>query len=258
MSPNPATKVKWNGNYVFGNDVLTAKPEHGSLVAAVIAGWSTTETHLGRAFATLIGAKTPVTMGMYEAVLSFQIQKDLLRIAANEVLPKRYAEVFDIALTVLNRASADRNKFAHWVWGASMDPELDALFLVEPKHFWSLSVSQIKFWKQTAKEKKREAGFSPIMHQIHQPKLNREHIFVYKIKDLQAAKDRVEQAFRIAERLRQVADLTGQRRLKIYHSLCSEPDIQRVLADRKKKGLLKSAPKIPSQQKKPSKKKSDP
>jgi hypothetical protein len=238
--PQPASTVKWNGNYLFGNEVLIAKPAFGTLVAAVIAGWSTTETHLGRTFATLIGTKQPVTMSMYEAVRSFEIQRDLLRTAANDVLPKRYATIMDVSLSVLTRAASDRNKFAHWVWGASADPELDALFLVEPKHFWKLAVAQIK-------HSKKGLGMGALNFVATQPRIDREHIYVYRLNDLQQARERVERAFWIADRLRALVEVKkGTRRRVIYGLLCAEPDIQKTLADRKKKVPRSKRPAPPS------------
>ena len=79
MAAQRATHVKWNGNYFFGSDCLINKPDHTVLVATVIAGWSATEQHLGRAFGSLIGAKQPVTMSMYSAIRSFEVQRDLIK-----------------------------------------------------------------------------------------------------------------------------------------------------------------------------------
>jgi hypothetical protein len=240
MSPNPASKMKWNGNYMFGNEMLTRKPEFGALVASVIAGWAITETHLGRTFATLIGSKQRVTMSMYEAVRSFDIQRDLLRAAANDVLPKRYAELLDVSLNVLTRASSDRNKFAHWVWGASADPNLNALFLVEPKHFWKLAVSQLKYWRKHGNDSIENVG--PVIFNLKQPKLNHEHIYVYKLEDLKKVLARVERAYRIADALRQLAGSSSALRQVIYQRLCGEADIQKALADRKQKAPPRKRP----------------
>jgi hypothetical protein len=235
--PQPASRVKWNGNYQFGTETLTARPEFSGLVAAVIAGWAMTETHLGRTFAVLIGAKQPVTMTMYEAVRSFDVQRRLLLVAASEVLPKRYATLMDAALTVLIRAAQDRHKFAHWVWGASADPELDALLLVEPKHFWNLIVARIRRRNQL----KIEWTAPHELMMQGSTKLNPEHIFVYRLKDLHDTRDRMERAYRIAEALRQLADSNGSRRRVIYRWLCGEPDIRQAL-DRVRKVSTRSPP----------------
>lgn len=244
MCPNPASRVKWNGDYLFGNEALINKPEFGSLVAAVIAGWAITETHLGRTFATMIGTKQPVTMSMYEAVRSFEIQRDLLRAAANDVLPKRYAALLDAALSVLTRAASDRNKFAHWVWGASADPALDALFLVEPKHFWKLAVAQIKH------SKKGLGAVGALNYMATQPKLDREHIYVYRLRDLQEARGLIERAYRIADALRVLVESKGVRRRAISRWLCAEDDIRKVVEGRKKK----AAPHKPPAPRKPPRK----
>jgi hypothetical protein len=114
--PQPASKVRWNGNYIMGNDALIGSPEFASIVAAVIAGWSMTETHLGRTFAYLVGAKHPVTMSMYTTARTFRMQRDLLETVAKEVLPKKYAALFGVVMGVLTSAANDRHKFAHWIW----------------------------------------------------------------------------------------------------------------------------------------------
>lgn len=238
--PQPATRVKWNGNYIFGNEALTGRPEFGSIVAAVIAGWSITETHLGRTFATLIGAKQPVTMSMYAAARSFQVQRDLLLAVADEVLPKRYATLFGVVLTVLNHAAQDRHKFAHWVWGASADPELQALLLVEPRHFWNLAVAQIKRWHDK-RNKNAIEKIGPFQFQATQPRLNHEHILVYRMRDLTDARDRIERAYRHADALRALAEARPPRRQRIYRWICDEPDIRQAL-EKVNKGQGNSSP----------------
>ena len=189
--PQPASKVKWNGSYVFGNDVLTNRPELGCLVAAVIAGWSVTEAHLGRIFANLVGSKQSATMSMYTIVRSEDIKRDPLRAAAADVLPKRYVTVFLAALNVLGRAGGIRHEFAHGIWGAPLDPVLKALLLVEPRHFWSLTVAQNKHLMTTYRLK-------PPKFETF-PQLDHEHIMVYRLRDLTDARARVERSFAIAQ-----------------------------------------------------------
>ncbi len=229
-----ASKMKWNGNYLFGNDVLINKPEFGALVAAAIAGWAMTEARLGRAFAHLIGAKQPITMSMYEVVRSFEVRRDLLTTAAAEVLPKRYALLFSAALSVLTRAASDRHNFAHWIWGCSADPELDALFLVEPKQFWRLTVTQVRYWKYE-RGKKTIGKVGPWQFTANSPKLDGEHIHVYRLKELQETRERIERAYWIANALSELAAANTARRRVIYQRLCAEADIQTALEKEKKK-----------------------
>jgi hypothetical protein len=234
LPAQPASHVKWNGNYFFGSDVLINLPDHGCLVAAVIAGWAATETNLGRMFAELIGAKQPVTLSMYAAARSFEVQRDLLQAAVDEILPKRYATLFKAALVVLNRAAKQRHNFAHWIWGASADPGLQALLLVEPKHFWNLAAEDIRFWKRISK-KAPTARENPMPFILNPPKLDHKHIVVYRLKDLREVHEQIEQAFRIADAFRQIVDAKDSRRHAIYKWINSEPQIHSEIAKTKAK-----------------------
>lgn len=224
MPAQPASHFpEWNGNYVLSNDVLTAYPELGSLVASVISGWSITETNLGWALASLIGAKQPVVMSMYSAARSFEVQRDLLLAAAEAVLPKRYALIFRAGLEVMARSAKHRHRFAHWVWGASSDPDFKALLLVEPKDSWNLAAARIKVWLRSK---------DPLPLTV--PNLPHDKILVYRLDELQETKNDVERAYRVADALRHLAGSTPQRRKVIYRWLCAEADIQTVLKRVKK------------------------
>ena len=115
--PQPFSQVSKSRDYVLGNDILGSKPELGALVAKVIAGWSITEAHLGNAFAALIGARLPAAMSMYAALRSFDAQRDVFNAAARELMPKRYADIVEVTITVISREARERHKFAHWIWG---------------------------------------------------------------------------------------------------------------------------------------------
>jgi len=247
MPAQPASNIKWNENYFFGSDTLISKSAHGAIVAAVIAGWSATEAHLGRTFATLIGAKQPVTMRMYAAARSFEVQSDLLKAAVDEILSKRDADLFDAALAVLRKTVRYRNQFAHWIWGASADPSVDALLLVEPRTFWHLTAAQIKYGKRN-----RLGYFESL---FSQPRLRREDIWVYRLSDLEEAHEHINRAFRIAEALRQFVSSKGERRRVIYRWLTSEADIQTELSRKTQKRQQPSRPPQRGRPRKPSPKK---
>ena len=239
MTAQLASQRKWNGNYIFGNDVLINMPEYGSHVAAVIAGWSLVEAQLGRTFAALIGAKQPVTMSMYSAVRSFEVQKNLLEAAVNDMLPKRNAIFFRAALTVINRAAIHRHRFAHWIWGASADPALTGLLLVEPKDFWNVTAAQIKYWNKKGKAH-LEAGSSMAFH-VGLPKLAHEHIYIYELKDLKDCREQVERALYIADKLRNFANSRRKKRREIYQLLTADDAIYTAL----KKAKTEKAKKTP-------------
>lgn len=223
MAPQPVSTMKWNGNYVFGNNVLINLPEYGSQVAAVIAGWAIIEATLGRTFATLIGARQPVAMSMYSAARSFEIQRELFMVAVDAVMPKSYAELIGATLVVVNRSAIHRHRFAHWIWGASADPALVALFLVEPKNFWNVTAAQTRFW-----QKRGGLGVAYAFHP-DMPQLPRNHIAVYRLTDLKEIVAELERAHSLVDRLRGlVASKTPMRR-SIASWLRNQADILSAL-----------------------------
>ena len=75
MTAQPASSIpKWSGNYFFGNEALIGMPEYGSLVSAVIAGWSITEAHLGRSFAALPAAVSALLLHPFDSRLLASIK----------------------------------------------------------------------------------------------------------------------------------------------------------------------------------------
>jgi hypothetical protein len=230
--PQPASKVRWNGNHAFGTDMFPGHPNLAIVIVQVIAGWAVIEAHLGRIFAALLQGKQSVAISMYAATNRFEIQRDLLRVCARESLPPRYAKIFDFAVSVVSRAANDRHKFAHWIWGASADPTLNALLLVEPHHFWRNAAHQIRHIQQ---HKRR--GTDPTLARLSAPKIGHEHMFVYQLKDLEEALLRVERAFQIAEFLRQLVTATGPKRLAIYRVLRQIPEIHQAYLKEQKATL---------------------
>lgn len=228
MNGQPATKVKWNGNYIFGNTQFAAFPEHSAEIAAVIAGWSIVEASLGRAFATLIGAKQPVAMTMYSAARSFEVQRALLEAAVDDVLAPRVALLFKIVLVVIYRAAAHRHRFAHWVWGASTDPDFTALLLVEPKHYWTLTAKQLRYWGRNRSNP--DLFFFP--EDIRN--IAREHVLTLRLDDLKRARAEIERAYKLADALREFVGETGARRRAIRKWLEADSEIQKALEKAKK------------------------
>jgi hypothetical protein len=243
MPPHPASHYKkWNGSCELSDQSLLAKPELAGLVASVIAAWSMTEAHLGRTLAALIGSKQPVIMSMYSATRSFEVQRALLLAAVKEVMPKRYADIFDISLAVLARSAKYRHRFAHCIWGRSLDTTLDALVLVAPKDSWNVAADQLKFWRRA-----KLPSNGSIMHLYAQtPNLSHDKIIVYRLKDLQEVHVEVERSYQIADALFRLAGSKGDGRRRIYNWLIGQADI-RSARDRAKNDSRPKAP-PPAQQ----------
>ena len=75
---------------MWGSEALVRLPEPGAMVAASINAWAATETHLGRLFGSLVGTRHPVTMEMYSVIRSFDVQRDLIKTVARELLPRHW------------------------------------------------------------------------------------------------------------------------------------------------------------------------
>lgn len=221
--PQPGDKVRWNGNHIFGNDALLANPELASWVSAIIAGWSGTEAHLGRIFATLIGSQHPIALSMYTEVKSFDVQKALLERTAREILPEDDALLLSALLIVIRPISGLRNQFAHWIWGASADPKLNALLLAEPKHFMNLTVEHIKF-----RENQINEGPHDFVGKF--PSLDRKYMWVYRLNDFREAKEKIDRAYRMTEAFRRLIDAEDPIRQELKKVLIGQPDLGRALA----------------------------
>jgi len=219
MAPQPLSKIKAT-NYIFGTDGLAVRPDQATLVAQTIAGWAVTETHLGHIFGFLIGASKPVTMTMYAAMRSFDVQRALLETAARELLPVRYADMLFAVLVVLNRAASVRHQFAHGIWGSSQDIP-DALLLAPPKNFWLMRVQRLRYWKRI-----KDVDGTVL---LNEPRIDRSTVMVYKTKDLIDVCDRMEQSYRYAEGVYQMISSKSTRRRTIYNLLCNEPEIKTAL-----------------------------
>lgn len=234
MPPQTLAKIRFSGNYVFGNQVLTNNPSSGALVARAIAGWAITEAHLGNVFAALLGAKQPVTMNMYAAFRSFEVQRRLLETAAQDLLPKRYAAMVLAVLVVLNRRANDRHKLAHWIWGAPVsDPHLaDSLFLTEPRHFWRMRVARIR--KFNRRWNTRKGYFGNVLSGLAETAIKPEEIYVYKPENLKEICDAMERSFNVAQLLYRLIETKGAQRRQIYSLLNNESEIHLALQQQKK------------------------
>lgn len=246
MPGQPFSKIRSNGNYAFGTDLLGSRPDLMTLVGIAIAGWSVAQAHLGNTFAALLGAKHPVTMSIYAAFDSFMVQRQILVTAANELLPKRYAAIFRATLKIIEKAAKDRNRLAHWIWGVSVDPEISTkvLLLANPRHVWATRVKAIRHVKRSKMD----------IHRAHltQPRLDPREIEAWTKDDLVRTCRQMEQAWRLANALDQLVDAEPARRRQIYRQLLDVPEIRAVhdREQRPKSKRRKVPPKSPRTPKK--------
>jgi hypothetical protein len=116
---------------------------------------------------------------------------------------------------------------------------MDALLLVEPKHFWPLHVARLRHWQREWKPGRRRMGALGVA--ISEPQLDLANILVYRLRDLKEVQERVERSYRIAEALHVLAASTGPRRRTISRWLLNEADIRSAF-DRVKKAQAPARP----------------
>lgn len=198
----------------------SASPELMAIVADVIARWSLIQVLLGNTFAELVGARSPATVEMFASFDSFATQRLMLLTGARELLPKRYADIFRVTLTVVERAAKERHRFAHWIFGTILQPgpTKEMLLLADPKHIWKLRHKQIRHFQRF----KSEAHAT-------QPRLDLREIWVYRKDDLLKVKQQMMTAEKLAYGLGDLVCSTPRRRLEITRQLRAQPDIRLVL-----------------------------
>jgi len=194
-------------------------------VSRAIAGWAITESHLGNAFAELVGPKQTAALSMYAAMRSFELQRAMLEAIVVEKLPKTSARIFCATLAVISRDASIRHKFAHWIWGRSMDIGLstEALLLVEPKHFWRLRTLKIAFAKKKARNPHGPYGL------INRPWLSSKVIYVWRRDDLIEACRKMETSFARANALNGMLSSKPAARRQIQNQLKNVPEIHSQL-----------------------------
>ncbi|MDP1838146.1 MAG: hypothetical protein Q8N31_11965 [Reyranella sp.] len=250
MAGQPFSHLKTDGNYIFGTDALHGREHLTARVTIAIAGWSIVQAHLGNAFAELIGGKTPVAMSMYAAFDSFAVQRQLLITAVEELLPKRYSEVFRLTLKVIEVAGKERHRFAHWIWGGSTDPKFSTkiLLLVEPRHSWRVRVAAIRRAKGIPKE---DLSFFVM------PRLDPKEIRAYTADDLERVGRQMELAWRYAHALSDLVASKPKRRLEIRRALLAQPEIHRAYDEaRRRSAKVTKADSKPTHRSKPARRKS--
>ncbi len=241
MAGQPLSSLRLKGHYDFGPLGLQSAPQAlMAAVAQVIARWTLAQTHLGSAFAELIGSRSPSTVSIYASFDSFKAQKQMLVTASGELLPQRYARLCRALLAVIERGAKERHRFAHWVCGAfvGQKPKEDCLLLADPKGFWKLRVQQIKHFRRNPDDRTVHAT---------QPRLDHREIMVYREADLLRVYRQLELAEWAAYGIECLVRATPKQRLQILRQLLAQPDVLAAYEkDRQtKKARPKAAPKQP-------------
>jgi len=165
-------------------------------------------------------ASKPVTMNMYGEFRSFEVQKTLLTTAVREMLSTRYADTFEVTLTILLRSAKIRHTFAHGLWGESSDVP-DALLLADPKGFWELAMRDAKY----------QWNLPPVLRgrMLAADRIEKSYISVDPKSCLEHYSCLIDDAYnRVTLVYQMIVESTSQRH-RLYLSLCSLRDVREAL-----------------------------
>lgn len=192
---------------------LKKRPELAAIVAQCIGISSETEMWIGVTLAGFLKADYAAAVAMLNSVQSRSAQMAMFRAAAaHSISEQDDRDLLEAILTgAISPAFTERDRMAHWLWGVS-DVLPDDLLLMEPIADQDHMVGMFKG--------------EPF-------RLPRDHIFVFRKLDLEAARKRIEKAQGYLRRFNLVRwgpwrDQAEYAEVRL--SLTSEPVIHAALA----------------------------
>jgi hypothetical protein len=113
-------------------DTMPQRPILAAKIAQCISEFSNIETMLPVLLAFLLSADAKTAIAMFGSLENRAAQLRLLNTAAEEILDEDRFDCWTILLTkFIKPAMKERDRFAHWSWGYSIDLP-DVLLLTEP------------------------------------------------------------------------------------------------------------------------------
>jgi hypothetical protein len=135
LVPNPFSKVNPKASASIGVDALLQRPDLALHVTSVISTWAFCDTYLAAMLCRFLKADAAwVVAQMLDAVTSSDARKAAITAAAKASLPDKDFAQYQRVMKEITPSRNTRNRFAHWLWGAS--PEMpDALILMDPTEY---------------------------------------------------------------------------------------------------------------------------
>ena len=127
--PQPLSRVRPNADVTASIGALTNSPQFAMKVMTVIGYWAHIDGDLATIFSAFLKTEIPVGVAMYRALNGGATRRAVFLSAAEAALP-RWKFLLTQAVIIANAgARAQRNDFAHHVWGRSDDLP-DAMLLM--------------------------------------------------------------------------------------------------------------------------------
>lgn len=158
----------------------------------VVAEWSILEGFVSTLFVDMLGENPVPALSVYSSIQSTRGQMDALRAVAESILDSEECDALEAVLSTYKRASADRNRIAHWVWGHSRELP-DAVLLCEPKAYAAHRAAVNEYTAKVI----ASAGRRPHEERSPFPDISRDVILVYRANDFDSASQQIHGAIRL-------------------------------------------------------------
>lgn len=165
--------------YAVGARVLKDRPNLASAIGRCIALWSQVDNEMGVLFGIFLGADSEAAMEVFLTLRRSSNQIEALKAASKYCLREEEMEYFEIMMRLYRSLEAQRNSFAHGCFGIAANDE-DILLWIEVKH-------HVHFQSEAL------ANENNGVHLSDPHKRLKENMFVYRIEDLKALENEMDQ-----------------------------------------------------------------
>lgn len=173
----------------------------------------------------MLGPAANAAAAMFMAIRATSAQAASLEALAEAVLSEKEAKLLSAILDICARACADRNRFAHWIWGYS--PQLPEHILFQKPE--AAREDKIKGSQQTKEiMKKMQSGIAQMLLSSPQPK----DVIGYRVKDIDEGILKMERAITLLRCFRDLIDRSFPTTGQEYDQLASEPEVAASLSRR--------------------------
>jgi hypothetical protein len=132
MAPQPLSRVASRAVIKMEPIDLGARPSLAPWIAKCIAKWSDIELTMGLMMVAFLGESATPTVAIYTDLLAFRTRVDALAAAAKNTLIIEHFTIFEAIISILRKATKQRDRLAHHIWTYS-DQISDALLLTDPR-----------------------------------------------------------------------------------------------------------------------------
>jgi hypothetical protein len=192
-------------------DTMTRQPAVAAKIAECISEFSNLETMLPVTLAFLLSSDAQTALAMWGALENRAAQLRMLDAAAEEVLDTdRYDCLSVLMARFIRPAMKERDRFAHWSWGYSIDLP-DKLLLADPLE----------------KAKVQWTAINP----PRTPQFDKSKVYVVGVADIGRSISRINDAAELLELFMKSiwAEPPPSERDRYHRQLCSEPRFASLL-----------------------------